>query len=68
MDRKTLYSEIDMASLYNHVEKNLKEEQQQQIQAQMAAQMGMAGAPAPGGQAPVHQGMGSDNPANLLTQ
>jgi hypothetical protein len=68
MDRKTLYSEIDMASLYDNVEKGLESERAQLMKDQMAAQMGLGGAPAPGGQAPVHQGMGSDNPANLLTQ
>lgn len=73
MDRKTLYSEIDMASLYDQVEQNLKKEQEEQIQtlqqAQMRANMGMGGgAPPAGGGAPVHQGKGSDNPANLLTQ
>jgi hypothetical protein len=72
MDRKTLYSEIDMASLYDNVEKNLKDEQEEQIQtmqqAAMRANLGLGGAPAPGGAGPVHQGKGSDNPANLLTQ
>lgn len=67
MDRKTLYSEIDMASLYDQVEKNLKQERAELMADQMKAQGLAAGAPPAGGQAPVHQGMGSDNPANLLT-
>lgn len=72
MDRKTLYSEIDMAGLYDNVEKNLKKEQEEQMQmmqqAAMRAQLGLGGAPQQGGSAPAHKGMGSDNPANLLTQ
>ncbi len=76
MDRKTMYTEINLPELYSNVEKGLKQEQQDQLKLQqqaqagaMAAQMGAPPpsiAPPPGGQAPVHDGKGSDNPANLL--
>lgn len=68
MDRKTLYQQLDMERLYVNVEKQLKEEQEQQImqlqEASMRANMGMAGN---NGAAPVHKGVGAHNPEKLLT-
>ena len=68
MDRKTLFQQLDLESLYDQVEKGLKEEQEEEIQNLQEATMraGM-GAPPPGGTAPVHKGKGSDNPEKLLT-
>lgn len=73
MDRKTLYQELDMEALYTQVEKNLKEEQEEQIQTMqegaMRAQMGMGGGgmPPPPGTATNHKGKGGDNPQKLLS-
>lgn len=67
MDRKTLYQQLDMSGLYDQVEKNLKEEQQQAIQQAQAAALGapppVAGPP---GTMTAHKGVGGDNPAANL--
>lgn len=60
MDRKTLYQQLDIAGLYDQVEKNLKEEQAQLAQTMAAAQ---GGAP---GSMPAHKGVGGDNPLQNL--
>jgi len=39
MDRKTMYQQLDMESLYDQVEKNLKAEQEEEIQTLQEAQM-----------------------------
>lgn len=73
MDRKTMYQQLDLENLYDQVEKNLKLEQEEEIQTLQQASMraaltgGGGGPPAPGGVAPVHKGKGSDNVQNLLT-
>lgn len=67
MDRKTLYQQLDMEELYDQVERQLKEEQEEQIGNLQEAMMRGGGAPGGGGTAPVHKGKGSDNPQNLLT-
>lgn len=67
MSRKTMYQMLDMESLYDQVERELKSEQEEEIANLQAASMkAQMGAPPPG-QAPEHSGRGSDNLNNLLT-
>lgn len=69
MDRKTLYDQLDMETLYVQVEKGLKQEQTEAAQNIAAGQLQAAQAAAgpPPGTAPLHSGVGSDNPEKLLT-
>lgn len=60
MSRKTLYQQLDMEALYDTVEKELNEEQQQEIQNLLASGGGGAGA------VPNHRGKGSDNVEKAL--
>lgn len=62
MSRKTLYQQLDMESLYDKVEGELKQEQQEEMQSAMAA----GGGASPAG-TPAHKGKGSDNLEHLLT-